>query len=129
MKRLELKVAFLVFMSVLYSNAFAYDFTAVCESGQTLGYTITSYTEYTAEVSEALGTPTGVLIIPEFAANGTNTYTVTSIGELAFYGCSGITQVVIPNTVTSIGDGAFANCSGLTEIQIPTQKPFRQVRL
>ena len=44
---------------------------------------------------------------------------VTSIGNSAFYGCTGLTSVEIPNSVTSIGDWAFGGCSGLTSVEIP----------
>ena len=43
---------------------------------------------------------------------------VTSIGNYAFYGCSGLTDVTIPNTVKSIGAGSFSHC-GLTSVIIP----------
>ena len=44
---------------------------------------------------------------------------VTSIGSSAFQFCSKLTSVTIPNSVTSIGDGAFYDCSGLTSVTIP----------
>ena len=44
---------------------------------------------------------------------------VTAIGGSAFSGCSGLTGVTIPSHVTDIGDSAFSDCSGLTEMVIP----------
>ena len=44
---------------------------------------------------------------------------VTSIGDSAFFGCTGLTSVTIGNSVTRIGDYAFEGCSGLTSITIP----------
>ena len=44
---------------------------------------------------------------------------VNSIGDYAFYNCSGLTSITIPNSVTSIGVWAFCGCSGLTSVTIP----------
>ena len=44
---------------------------------------------------------------------------VTSIGEMAFYYCTSLTDVTIGNGVTSIGDDAFSDCRSLTSVTIP----------
>ena len=44
---------------------------------------------------------------------------VTDIEKSSFYGCKGLTSIIIPNSVTSIGGSAFSGCTGLTSVTIP----------
>ena len=71
-----------------------------------------------AEVTSG-GRYAGSVVIPETVTYNGKTYTVTSIGNKAFYQCSGLTSITFPNSLTSIGDWAFHGCSGLITISIP----------
>lgn len=70
-------------------------------------------------VSNNANAYTGDVVIPEtFTYNGI-LYSVTTIGPQAFYGCSNLTSVSIPEGVTKIGTQAFYDCSKLTSVSLP----------
>lgn len=79
-------------------------FTVTAENRSVIGYT--------AERGENLVIPT------VFQQNG-KWYRVVSIASSAFYRCTGLVSITIPNSVQGIGRNAFEDCSGLASISIP----------
>ena len=75
--------------------------------------------ETTATVTSGDNKYSGDIVIPESITYNNSKYSVTSIGNNAFWGCSGLTSVTIPNSVTSIGEYTFDDCSSLTSVTIP----------
>jgi len=52
-----------------------------------------------------------------------NSYPVTSIGEGAFFECTSLTSVTIPNSVINIGNYAFSGCTSLREVYFKGNAP------
>ncbi len=89
-----------------YINGIFYNFSS---SEATVTYQNSSYNSYSGDV-----------VIPATVTYQGKTYSVTSIGNYAFRGCSRLTSITIPNSVTSIGYEAFYGCSDLTSVTIPS---------
>ena len=122
--------AVLLMALALPQSVRAYDFSAVAPTGQTLYYHLwedgTVYVDfpndsayYYSEVWDGYTKPTGDLTIPQTVTNNGVTYDVTAIGNGAFYNCSWLTSVTIPNSVTIIGEWAFRGTTNLTTITLP----------
>ena len=54
--------------------------------------------------------------VTKIAFAGTN---LTTIGDSAFFGCTGLASPALPDSLTTIGDSAFEGCTGFTSISIP----------
>ena len=87
----------------------------ICNSDQTATLTFCDDSDSFANNYTGL---TSAIIPPTVTADGW-TFTVTAIGEKAFYKCTSLTEVVIPPTVKQVGQLAFYNCTGITSINIP----------
>ena len=105
---------FLLCCSAIYAYNFEVDGIYYNTSGTNASVTYLHYSSSNNSTAYS-----GDIVIPESVEYNGITYSVTSIGNYAFYYCSGLTSVVIPNSVTSIGDYAFSYCSGLTSVVIP----------
>ena len=111
------KQALLVLIALISSiAACAYDVSALNDDGVRIYYNIKNSDAHTLEVTHAGAISyamyfSGDYVIPSTVDINGVTYTVTGIGEKAFYNGTKVTSVTLPNTITSIGSQAFGNCA------------------
>lgn len=111
------KLVLLVSIFCLICNDYAYAYDCVVDG---IYYTRISNNEL--EVTFAnnnYNSYSGDIIIPSHVSYGGKQYQVTSIGKNAFYICTSLHTVYLPNTINCIGSGAFAGCSSLYNVNIP----------
>lgn len=104
-------------------SAHAYNFSDTLADGQVLYYTISdngvivTYPAWPNFHWYGYTKPYGHVVIPDSVRYGDTTYAVTTIGNRAFYECTELDSITIPNTVTDIALYAFA-ASGLSSVTI-----------
>ncbi len=113
MKKIITTVIFLMLITSIFAQV---EFTL---NGIKYSETLSSTSAKTVAVASG-GTYTGSINIPTSVVYLGISYNVTSIANNAFYNCSSLTAITIPNSVTSIGNYAFGICGGLTSIIIPS---------
>ena len=91
-------------------HSYAYDFS---EKGF---YFEKDGTEKTVKIVAGDVPYSGPVVIPSEVSHEGETYVVTSIGQNAFYGCTGLTSITIPNSITLIDMYAFSGCDHLEEV-------------
>ena len=104
-------------VAVLFASISAFGLTATVD-GIKWTYTVSngkaSVGEGTSSTPAVSTSTSGAITIPSSLGG----YSVTSIGDYAFCGCSGLMSVTIPDSVTSIGREAFSDCSELANVVI-----------
>ena len=112
------------------TNTYAYDIAVPNSDGVTIYYNyINNGTELMVTSNGgSSGSYIGVLNIPSQVTYMNRTRSVTSIGERAFYYCTGLTSITIPNSVIGIGSNAFYGCSNLASVTIPNSVIGIEVR-
>ena len=126
MKRKIIKALLASVCLLSSTNISAHDITVKNTDGVSIYYNFTNdSTELTVtRRGSAYNCYSGNVVIPESVIYNGNTYSVTTIGEEAFFESSHLISVSIPNSVTTIGDHAFYLCSSLTLVTIPNSVTF-----
>ena len=117
---------------------YQFDFSYVCETGQTLYYRIldeeehtvmltypysTNHSDFSGEYYQGYPIPQGEIIIPAIVTNDSIQYSVITIDQNTFFGCTNIASVFIPSSVTQITPGAFAHNEALGSISVDEENP------
>ena len=125
LKRVCLTALFLLLSVVVR----AYDFSVTVASGQTLYFSIVgggvevtypNAAAYPVNGWDNYTRPVGMLQIPNTVIDNGIAYEVVSVGQLAFYGCTGLTSVMMGDGIVALGNSAFNGCSSLSTVVVPS---------
>ena len=117
MKTNNLFILLTLLLSMVGLKASAYDIAAENTDGVMIYYSYSNENELSVTyASDDYNSYSGAVVIPEEVTYKDKTLKVTNIGLYAFYGCSGLTSIEIPNSVTLIENHAFDGCTNLQKV-------------
>ncbi len=116
MKKTSMFRALAVAFVMLFSyNSWAYDFEL-----DGIYYKIMK-TSVSVTYGNSVGNSySGDVVIPQTVIYNGTEYDVTMIGESAFYSCTDLRTISIPQGIISIGDSAFSWCTSLSNVALPS---------
>lgn len=117
MKTKNLFILLTLLLSMVGLKASAYDIAVENGDGVMIYYSYSNENELSVTyASDDYNSYSGAVVIPEEVTYKDKTLKVTNIGLYAFYGCSGLTSIEIPNSVTLIENHAFDGCTNLQKV-------------
>ena len=87
-----------------------------------INYELVAKAKQATVIAKSSGKYSGEVVIPESVEHEGAAYSVTSIGDNAFSGCSGLTSVTIGSGVERIGTEAFSDCPELLDVYCYAEK-------
>lgn len=122
MKQSSIFILLTLFISMVSTKAFAHDIEVKNSDGVTIYYNWINDHQNLAVTFQGSKINSmkysGNVVIPESVEYEGKTYSVTEIGNGAFYTCENLTSITIPANVTFIGPDAFFFCKGLISVHI-----------
>ena len=115
-KQISILFLLTLLLSMVCTKSVAHDIAVANSDGKTIYYVWTNNNtelsvSYRGSYSNSYSNEySGSVVIPESVTYNGKAYPVTGIFSTAFYSCTGLTSITIPNSVTSISDYAFSGC-------------------
>ena len=120
MNKVKMVFRIIAFFILMNGNSiYAKELTYKCKNGNVLYFEVIGKSACKLKGNSKYANYKKVSI-PDVVVNRSTAYSVVSIAEDAFIGCSSLVEIEIPYSVRTIEGYAFAGCKSLKRITLPT---------